>query len=502
MKPTNIHKHGCNPISSNCVIWQGPDIDCIELCKGDTVSDVVFALATELCALMEMFDVTNYELDCLGLGECAPKDFQALIQLLIDKVCACCDIDPIDPKLPTEGCPDCEVTVCSDFYYQNSSGDTITTMQLVDYVRAIGNKVCDLILEIHTINLTLDNHETRITILEEAEPPIYTPPQVTPCTQLGLPLVPTEMNIALQELMDQYCVFVQVVGTVVDIQGAIAFQCIGLAGLPQLSDPGSNMDNLAGWEDTPATLEDTIRNMWLTICDMRAAIINIQENCCDEGCDGINWIINASLDATGVTLTIDYSGTVPAPFVDCSPASTIEIVDGNGVTYTLTNQQIASLYLGGSQAIDLIPTPLNGTTGLTITFTLCVTDPVTGTVCSEMQIVPVPPTGCCPTVSLLNPGGSSTELSYDLLFTNLACVPTTAVIEVWNQSQTFIVQDQVIAIPAIGSYTGTFVALTAGATYYVRATVGGAPCAFQSWIMPIGPCLPPDPVTTSTTINP
>jgi hypothetical protein len=206
--------------------------------------------------------------------ECAPKDFQALIQLLIDKICECCDLDPIDPKLPTEGCPDCEVTVCSDFYTTNASGDTVTTMQLVDYVRAIGNKVCDLILEIHTINLTLDNHETRITILEEAEPPLYTPPQVIPCTQLGLPAVPTEMNIALQELMDQYCVFVQVVGTVTDIQGAIAFQCTGLAGLPQLADPGSNMDNLAGWEPAPSTLEDTIRNMWLTLC-LRAAINTI-----------------------------------------------------------------------------------------------------------------------------------------------------------------------------------------------------------------------------------
>ena len=52
MIPTNNNNNtGCNPISSNCVIWQGPDIDCgsnFKICNGDTVSDVVANLAAEL----------------------------------------------------------------------------------------------------------------------------------------------------------------------------------------------------------------------------------------------------------------------------------------------------------------------------------------------------------------------------------------------------------------------------------------------------------------------
>ena len=42
--PTNSRyakDRGCNPVSSNCVVWQGPDLACIDLCKGDTVSNVV-----------------------------------------------------------------------------------------------------------------------------------------------------------------------------------------------------------------------------------------------------------------------------------------------------------------------------------------------------------------------------------------------------------------------------------------------------------------------------
>ena len=50
MIPNNSsNTNGCNPISSNCVIWQGPDIPCLELCNGATVSDVVALLAEQIC---------------------------------------------------------------------------------------------------------------------------------------------------------------------------------------------------------------------------------------------------------------------------------------------------------------------------------------------------------------------------------------------------------------------------------------------------------------------
>ena len=39
---------GCKPISSNCVVWQGPDLNCINVCNGDTISivDVVTKIFT------------------------------------------------------------------------------------------------------------------------------------------------------------------------------------------------------------------------------------------------------------------------------------------------------------------------------------------------------------------------------------------------------------------------------------------------------------------------
>jgi len=83
MKPLNLDNRPCSPISSNCVIWQGPDIPCIKLCTGDTVSDIVFKLATELCTIMDTLDIKNYDLSCFDLAVCPPDTFQELIQFCV-----------------------------------------------------------------------------------------------------------------------------------------------------------------------------------------------------------------------------------------------------------------------------------------------------------------------------------------------------------------------------------------------------------------------------------
>ena len=151
MKPLNNDNPACNPISSNCVIWQGPDIPCINLCKGDTVSDVVYKLATELCGVLTQIDVSTLDLSCFNLTGCDPKDLQAFLQFLIDKICAleaCCDQTPSTERT---GCPDCVVNIAPCFYYQDQYGNQITTMQLSDYVTAIGNRVCDILNQIDII---------------------------------------------------------------------------------------------------------------------------------------------------------------------------------------------------------------------------------------------------------------------------------------------------------------------------------------------------------------
>ena len=145
MKPLNLDNKPCSPISSNCVIWQGPDIPCIKLCSGDTVSDVVAKLATELCTVLDVLNVTNYDLSCFNLTACGPNDFQALIQFLIEQICALQTevttvsdpaTSPITNNTTKSTGADALVTVAPCFVVGG-----VTVMTESQYAQAIGTKV-------------------------------------------------------------------------------------------------------------------------------------------------------------------------------------------------------------------------------------------------------------------------------------------------------------------------------------------------------------------------
>lgn len=80
-------KDNCTPISSNCVTWTGPNIPCLNLCKGDTVTDVVYKFAQSYCELLAQLDPSKYDLSCLNDKACPPGSFHDLVQLLITKIC-------------------------------------------------------------------------------------------------------------------------------------------------------------------------------------------------------------------------------------------------------------------------------------------------------------------------------------------------------------------------------------------------------------------------------
>ena len=51
MLPINKKNGPCDPISSNCVIWQGPDLPCVDICNGDSISAVIAGLCDQLVIL-------------------------------------------------------------------------------------------------------------------------------------------------------------------------------------------------------------------------------------------------------------------------------------------------------------------------------------------------------------------------------------------------------------------------------------------------------------------
>lgn len=482
MKPLNYDDPGCNYTTSNCVIWQGPNLPCINLCKGDTVSTVIYNLAVELCDMLDMLKVDAYDISCFNLTSCKPEDFQELIQLLIKRICCLetctgCKPDcngnclpPDSPALPGggSGCPDCIVNIAPCFYYTNQFGDQVTSMQLTDYVNAIGNKLCDTIKLINTQQEAIVDVGVRVAQLENAPPPEYTPPTVTPACVL--PSVPTEMNIVLAALETQFCQLVTATGSPNDIYTNIAKQCAGLNSQPSLGGTGVPMSSLPGWSASVNTLAQAFGNMWVAMCDTQQAVRNIQLNCCPSGCDGVTLSLNALLAED--TLTIYVNGTIPDGFQQCSASGTLlQITDSAGGYASFYVDIVAYLNNPTGYAISLTGTPINIALDLSLEMKTCLENSSTNATCESCLNFLVVNSALCPTIDFI-----TTENSIAYSFTSGVGNYTYSV-QLWDAAGGIMISSQTTVTAGVESVSGEFVGLDPEATYKIRVVITATGCA-------------------------
>ena len=498
MKPLNINTHGCDPVSSNCVIWQGPDIPCIKLCKGDSVSDVVYKLATELCEVLETLDVSTYNLPdtCFQNQQCNPTDFHALIQIIIDKICSVESTVSGERTAVVSGtCPDCVVAIPTCFQYTNEFGDLVTTMQLTDYVKAIGNKVCSLVNQINVLAIAVADHEVRITALENAPPPEITLPQIVP-TCVILPPSPTDFNIVLINLEKQFCELRTALGLPSDQYSAINKQCLSLNTDNALGPYGGNMAALSGWFVTVTNMAQSISNMWLTVCDLRSAVKNIQLNCCPSGCDGIDIKLQATVSG-GSLLKLYFTGTIPASFDECNVSGQkFNIFDALGNSIVVYVSITSYLNDPSGYLIDLSTTPLNPGADISVDTDACFKDSVTGTICQFCISYVVKNQSVCPSITLVPTGTTSFTYSFVPI-----TVPGNYTLEVWNSSITALITSTTTFATNNSVISNTITGLTAGSSYYVRlkVTIGTSTteCPFQLVNTAPNICLPPSFVSAA-----
>ena len=273
MKPLNLDNSPCSPTSSNCVIWQGPDLDCINLCTGDTVSDVIYKLATELCTIMDTLKITSYQLTCFNLQVCPPETFQELIQFLIDRICEL--DDTVNAPVSSTGrsidtCPDCVVSIAPCF---QTAGQT--TMQLTTYVGLIGERICTIFSAIGTLTTAIDSLDVRVTELENAAPPVFTIPSIIVDCDLSNTILAGEVypiNDVLNALVNNddhgYCALLSALGQPTDILSAVASACITSTTVSLAYAPATMGASYGTWITSPFTLSDSVNNIWLSICDI------------------------------------------------------------------------------------------------------------------------------------------------------------------------------------------------------------------------------------------
>jgi len=277
MKPINLDNSPCSPISSNCVIWQGPDIPCIKLCTGDTVSNVIHKLATELCNIMDLLDVNGYDLSCFDLASCKPQNIQELIQFLIGRICTIEAEQAAEVAAAIAGTPkstgaDTLVTVAPCFVV-----GTTTVMTIAEYAQAMGAKICSLVDQITLINNQITNLDIRVTALEGAAPPVFTVPSILVDCTLSNPTVIAgniyTIDIVLNALVNDstygYCALLTSTGLPADIASSVLSQCIANTSETLTNPPVPfATEYLGSWVNTPTTVADAITNLWITVCDI------------------------------------------------------------------------------------------------------------------------------------------------------------------------------------------------------------------------------------------
>jgi hypothetical protein len=332
MKPLNLDNRPCSPTSSDCVIWSGKDLQCINLCAGDSVTDVVYKLATELCTIMDELKITNYDLSCFNLAACPPADFQALIQFLIQQICELQGLGT--PSKEPASCPDCVVSVADCFVV-----GTQTTMQLIDYVNEIAKRICDIAEEIVVIN----NQIANLTLVTEDlqfqidNLPTYTLPSIsTGCLSSYMGFKTTApideiLDILLNDPTIGYCSLIAATGLPADILSAVAGACI-TASSPSIANPASTMgaEYSPDWINTPVTIADSIVNLWISLCDIRDGLAGLgsTEVVAGNGIEVTSATVGSVTTYTVSTLGAMLAQSSPSVLTNVTPTSVTNIYDG------------------------------------------------------------------------------------------------------------------------------------------------------------------------------
>lgn len=472
MIPSNSSNmtNGCDSISSNCVIWQGPDISCIDLCNGDTISEVTYKLATEVCNLITSGVTANPNLDgldltCLNIPGTTPTTLVPVLQEMVNSICADSGSNLPPEDYVQDNLPIMTLPLC--LQYNDAGGNLVTKLRLDLFATLIANKVCDILTTITSIQSTLTSYGDRIAILEACVLPcsgVIVEKQIVPTCIL--PSVLTDVSVLVLAIEARFCALENAVGLPSAINSAIS-QSVITASYTTLTNNSATYGSITGWNAGASTLAESFQNAWVVIDDMYTAIQNIQLNCCPSGCDAVTFgfIANGVTNSSGEidTLNFDFtSSSIPAVFNDCAGSTVVTITDASSTSITST-VNVSSLQAIPS-GVNISTGALNTSQDLSISVAFCVTNG--SDTCSDVAAATV--SGIVPCPAIINVTGVTTE-DATVDFTNLIGVTATYVIDLLDGNGV-IVDTYTQNNPGV-TVTNTFTGLTPGTTYTARVTV-------------------------------
>lgn len=276
--------------------------------------------------------------------------------------------------MPTTPCPDCIVILPIGLRYYDLNGDLVTQLPLDDYLQLVGNHIVTLIGDVDDLSSAIDDLTARVTTIENNLPTYVPVPEISmPGIMPDSELYP--LQDVLTELALQFIALRNATGTPTELYTAYTYQGNDLENEQQLSGTGL-MNELAGWVDSPLTAADTITNLWLTILDMRAAMVSCLIPTGSVTCDDVVVGFTAVVNPTGNFVTLNFlTSDIPAGFYDQNPlGSILHVTDAAGHSwFTRVNVSLLASSVTGIQ-INLANTSINANLDLTFDLTTVVTN--------------------------------------------------------------------------------------------------------------------------------
>ena len=381
-------------------------------------------------------------------------------------------------------------------------------MTIVEYATAIGNKICDILLDITTIQGQITTLQTDVATNTTDIATLQSTMLVTGDLdytldqQLDPTLTPQSVVTALKVVENSY----------LGLRSATGLPSNIYTGISQFSTYGQNnalsntglVSGFPNWVSNAVNLGEWAGNAGIAIKDLYEAVETLQLNT-PTGCGAISYNFRATL-TTGpgvalVNLFLDGS-TGLAGFADCAPlASNLTITDTAGNSTTTSMPIISTVGDLTGYTVDIFSTSVDPSLSLTIELESCVSNNSTGVTCEQVLNYTIASTAACPSITL-QAYNEAIEFDYP---SSVGYTYRTQLYYLGGTSPVQIITDNAPA----ATVAGTFSTLTENTDYEVEIVVIDAlgnetSCAKTPISTLVVPCDPPvqngvNPIAVLTT---
>ena len=208
-----------NPVTSKCVVWDGPDITCLDgttICKGQNIETSVYTLATKLCSVYEALNLDDLNTCINNIAHGAAisigptSTIQEVFSAIIEKVCNLNGrieaLENADPEILTGIVPECLRSYTSPCFPNPITSlpnyDSVNnTLPIKEFAEVSAKLICCMQTDISLLQNNAANINQQITDLWAALNACGNslPAKVLPTCTYNFTLSPSGAPVTVQE---------------------------------------------------------------------------------------------------------------------------------------------------------------------------------------------------------------------------------------------------------------------------------------------------------------